>query len=132
MFWTFCNYTSESKTTICIEIFGGEKYVSLRPRTKNSVWPINSHFQFNKIKTFNSIQIVKWHNKHPPHVPLATDSVLESLHISVQDVKDVIENLDPKKACGPGHINPRFLKEGASLLSLRGWVRKFYHRHRCY
>ena len=32
MFWAFCNYILESKTTICIEIFGGEKYMSSKDR----------------------------------------------------------------------------------------------------
>ena len=32
MFLTFCNYTLESKITVCIEIFWGEKYKSLKDR----------------------------------------------------------------------------------------------------
>ena len=61
--------------------------------------------------------VINDQNKHPPQLPLATDSVLDSIRISVQDVNDVLRNNDVKKACGPGHINPRFLKEGAHILS---------------
>ncbi|MCG7879605.1 MAG: reverse transcriptase family protein, partial [Candidatus Thiodiazotropha endolucinida] len=56
-------------------------------------------------------------NKQPPQLPLATGSVLGSIFISVQDVTDVLNNLDVKKACGPNHLNPRLLKEGAPILS---------------
>ena len=63
--------------------------------------------------------IINDQNKHPPQLPLATDSVVDFIRISVQDVNDVLKNLDVKKACGLGHINPRFLKEGAHILSQR-------------
>ena len=73
----------------------------------------------NMLNNYFSMQtVINDQNKHPPQLPLATDSVLDSIQISVQDVRDVLENLDPKKACGPSHINPRFLKEGASFLSM--------------
>ena len=37
-------------------------------------------------------------NKHPPQLPLATDSTLESIKISEQNVKDVLDNLEGKHA----------------------------------
>ena len=66
---------------------------------------------------FSMQTVINDQNTHLPQLPLATDSVLDSIRISVQDVNDVLRNLDVKKACGPGHINPRFLKEGAHILS---------------
>ena len=42
--------------------------------------------------------VINDQNKHPPQLPLATDSVLDSIRISVQDVNDVLRNLDVKKA----------------------------------
>ncbi|MCF1459523.1 MAG: reverse transcriptase family protein, partial [Shewanella sp.] len=72
----------------------------------------------NMLNSYFSMQtVINDQNKHPPQLPLATDSVLDYIHISVQDVRDVLKNLDVKKACGPNHINPRFLKEGAHFLS---------------
>ena len=72
----------------------------------------------NMLNKFFSMQtVINDQNKHPPQVPLATDSILDSIHISEQDVRDVLKNLDVKKACGPNHINPHFLKEAAHILS---------------
>ena len=62
MFWAFCNYTLESKTTFCIKIFRGEKYKS--PKDRELQWlddllvMANNPFNSN----FNKIQIVNWHN----------------------------------------------------------------------
>lgn len=66
---------------------------------------------------FSSQTHINDQNKQPPQLPLATDSVLDSILISAQDIKDVLENLDEKKACGPNHSSPRLLKAGATILS---------------
>ena len=72
----------------------------------------------NMLNNYFSMQtVINDKNKHPPHLPLATDSTLESIQISEQDVKDVLDHLDVKKACGPNHLSPRLLKEGASILA---------------
>ena len=42
---------------------------------------------------------------------------LENIHISVQDVRDVLDHLDPSKASGPDMISPRLLKEGSPVLA---------------
>ena len=47
----------------------------------------------------------------------ATDSVLDSIFISVQDVRDALDNLDVKKSCGPNRFSPRLLREGVPMLS---------------
>ena len=61
----------------------------------------------NMFNNYFSMQtVINDQNKHPPQLPLVTDSVLDSIKISVQDVRDVLENLDAKKACGPSHIPP--------------------------
>ena len=47
MLWTFCSCTIESKITICIEIFGGEKYKSLKDRELK--WLDDLHIMANKL-----------------------------------------------------------------------------------
>ena len=42
---------------------------------------------------------------------------LNSITISQQDVRDVLNNLNVTKASGPDLISPRLLKEGATILS---------------
>ena len=61
--------------------------------------------------------VINDQNRQLRQLPLPTDSVLDSIIISVQDVNDVLNNLDVKKACGPNHLSPRFLKECAPILS---------------
>ena len=56
-------------------------------------------------------------NKQLSDLDLFTDNTLDSITISVQDVKDVLENLDRNKAYGPNQISPCLLKEGAPILS---------------
>ena len=46
-----------------------------------------------------------------------TNNELNFITLSEQEVKDVLDNLNVTKACGPDLISPRLLKEGASVLS---------------
>ena len=46
-----------------------------------------------------------------------TNNELNFITISEQEVKDVLDNLNVTKACGPDLISPRLLKKGASVLS---------------
>ena len=39
---------------------------------------------------FSMQTVINDQNKHPPQLPLATDSVLDLIRISVQDVNDVL------------------------------------------
>lgn len=66
---------------------------------------------------FSSQTVINNQNKQIPFLDLVIESTLDSIIISVQDVKDVLQNLDPYKAHGPNHISPYLLKEGASILS---------------
>ena len=62
---------------------------------------------------FSSQNLINDQNKQLPDLDLFTEKTLDSITISVQDVKDVLENLDRNKAHGPNHISPCLLKEGA-------------------
>ena len=55
-------------------------------------------------------------NKDLPLLEPALHS-LNSIEISVRDVKDVLLHLNVSKACGPGLIGLRLLKEGADILA---------------
>jgi hypothetical protein len=43
---------------------------------------------------------------------------LTQLHITETDIEDVLQLLDTTKATGPDLINPRLVREGASILKL--------------
>ena len=65
---------------------------------------------------FSSQSVVNDINKMlPPRTD--TNNELNSITISEQEVKDVLDNLNVTKACGPDLISPRLLKIGASMLS---------------
>ena len=65
---------------------------------------------------FSSQSVVNDINKTlPPRTD--TNNQLNFITISEQEVKDVLDNLNVTKACGPDLISPRLLKEGASVLS---------------
>ena len=51
----------------------------------------------------------------PPFTPSTT--TLSRIHVTNQDVLDVLKLLDVSKACGPDLLSPRLLKEGATVLS---------------
>ena len=68
---------------------------------------------------FSSQTLINDPNKQLPDLDLFTDYTLDSITISMQDVKDVLENLDRNKAHGPNHISPCLLKEGAPIPSKR-------------
>ena len=65
---------------------------------------------------FSSQNLINDQNKQLPDLDLFTDKT-DSITISVQDIKDVLENLDRNKAHGPNHVSPCLLKEGAPILS---------------
>ena len=65
---------------------------------------------------FSSQSVVNDINKTlPPRTD--TNNELNFIAILEQEVKDVLDNLNVTKACGPDLISPRLLKEGASVLS---------------
>lgn len=57
-------------------------------------------------------------NRTLPPVNPINYHTLDSIAISDQDVKDVLQSLDVSKSCGPDLINPRLLKEGAEYLKI--------------
>ena len=64
---------------------------------------------------FSSQTLINGQNKQLPDLDLFTDKTLDSITISVQDVKDVLENLDCNKKHGPNHVSLCLLKEGAPI-----------------
>ena len=56
-------------------------------------------------------------NRPLPELP-PVDNILHSISISIQDVKDVLQNLDENKSCGTGLISPRLLKQGSCALAI--------------
>ena len=54
---------------------------------------------------------------HYRNIPPLCNSRLNSITISQQDVRDVLNNLNVTKASGPDLISPSLLKEGATILS---------------
>ena len=67
---------------------------------------------------FASQSVVNDNNKPLPPNTAVSHEHLELTPFTVQDVKDVFDNLDINKACGPDLLNPRLLKEGSSILAL--------------
>ena len=65
---------------------------------------------------FSSQTRVDHINKDLPRLEPALHS-LNSIDISVQDVKDVLLHLNVSKASGPDLISPCLLKEGADILA---------------
>ncbi|MCG8078251.1 MAG: reverse transcriptase family protein, partial [Candidatus Thiodiazotropha taylori] len=65
---------------------------------------------------FSTQTIVNDANKPLPNLEPAQNSI-DSIHISVQDVLDVLKHLDVTKALGPDLISPRLLREGAEILA---------------
>lgn len=57
-------------------------------------------------------------NRTLPPVNPINYHTLDSIAISDQDIKDVLQSLDVSKSCGPDLINPRLLKEGAEYLKI--------------
>ena len=66
---------------------------------------------------FCSQAVVNDNNKPLPQHTFTCNSRLNSITISEQDVRDVLNNLNVTKASGPDLISPRLLKEGATILS---------------
>ena len=82
----------------------------------------NEFAETNQAKTemlnlyFSSQTSVDDTNKDLPLLEPALHS-LNSIEISIQDVKDVLLHLNVSKASGPDLISPRLLKEGADILA---------------
>ena len=81
-------------------------------------------------------------NKDLPLLEPALHS-LNSIEISIQDVKDVLLHLNVSKAPGPDLISPRLLKEGADILAYsfsivfnrsldQGVFSSFFERSQCF
>ena len=66
---------------------------------------------------FCSQAVVNDNNNPLPQHTFTCNSRLNSITISQQDVRDVLNNLNVTKASGPDFISPRLLKEGATILS---------------
>ena len=66
---------------------------------------------------FCSQTVVNDNNKPLPQQTFTCNSRLNSITISQQDVRDVLNNLNVTKASGPDFISPRLLKEGVTILS---------------
>ncbi|MCG8046087.1 MAG: reverse transcriptase family protein, partial [Candidatus Thiodiazotropha taylori] len=66
---------------------------------------------------FSSISVVDDHNTLLPPQKTITHERLETFDISPQTVKDVFDDLDTSKACGPDLMSPRLLKEGSTILA---------------
>ena len=66
---------------------------------------------------FCSQAVVNDNNKPLPQHTFTCNSRLNSITISQQDVRDVLNNLNVTKASGPDLISPHLLKEGATILS---------------
>ena len=45
-----------------------------------------------------------------PEFPLKTDNKIETIAVTVQEIVDVIQTLNPNKACGPDVISHKMLK----------------------
>ncbi|MEW8545280.1 MAG: reverse transcriptase family protein, partial [Candidatus Thiodiazotropha sp.] len=66
---------------------------------------------------FSSQTVVNDANKMCPQHTFVQSSTLSSINITTQEVKDILDNLDVTKACGPNHLSPRLLKEGSNILA---------------
>ena len=55
---------------------------------------------------FSSQTLINDQNRQLPYLDIFTDKTLDSITISVQDVKDVLENLDRNKTHSPNHVSP--------------------------
>ena len=94
-------------------------------KSSSSIPTLKMHNEFaetNQAKTemlnlyFSSQTRVDDTNKDLPLLEPALHS-LNSIEISIQDVKDVLLHLNVSKASGPDLISPRLLKEGADILA---------------
>ena len=56
-------------------------------------------------------------NSQLPDINALTNSTLEGLTITEQDVKDAVSCIDPSKASGPGLVSPRLIPEGVAVLA---------------
>lgn len=54
----------------------------------------------------------------PPKLPSLTRASLESLTVTTEEVKNLLLQIDPKKALGPDNISPHLLKRCAGQLAL--------------
>ncbi|MCG7867795.1 MAG: reverse transcriptase family protein, partial [Candidatus Thiodiazotropha taylori] len=68
-------------------------------------------------KYFASQSYVNDDNKVLPQLTDVLHDPLDLFIITPQNTKDVLDNLDASKSCGPDLMSPRLLKEGSSLLA---------------
>ena len=66
---------------------------------------------------FSSQAVVNDNNKPLQQQTFTCNSRLNSITISQQDVRDVLNKFNATKASGPDLISPHLLKEGATILS---------------
>jgi len=52
-----------------------------------------------------------------PEINALTNSTLEDLTITEQDVKDAVSCIDPSKASGPDLVSPMLIREGVDVLA---------------
>ena len=71
--------------------------MNIRNLSLNGEYAEDDEHKANMLNNYFSMQtVINDRNKHLPQLPLATDAVLDSIIISVQDVKDVLDTLDVK------------------------------------
>ena len=101
------------------------KQVLSLDKSSSSIPTLNMHNEFAETDQakaemlnlyFSSETRVEDTNKDLPLFEPALHS-LNSIEISIQDVKDVLLHLNVSKASGPDLISPRLLKEGAVILA---------------
>ena len=73
-----------------------------------------------KVELFNNFfceqsNLDDQHHSPPVLEDLHTEG-LSQIHLSVNEVEDILNVLDTSKATGPDKINPKLLKEGAPIL----------------
>ena len=71
--------------------------MNIRNLSLNGEYAEDDEHKANMLNNYFSMQtVINDRNKQLPQLPLATDAVLDSIIISVQDVKDVLDTLDVK------------------------------------
>ena len=93
-------------------------------KTSNSIptLTLNNEYaedDFQKASMLNAFFIsqasVNDDNKQLPDI-LPAEYSFDTVQITCQDIRDVLQNLNVSKSCGPDQISPRLLREGADIL----------------
>jgi histone H3/H4 len=69
------------------------------------------------VKYFTSTTTLDTSNAPDLPEPPIPEEVLSNIRIQAQTVKEILQNLNPNKACGPDKISPRMLKETAEVIA---------------